>query len=87
MVTKILKNIKFEETCCKLEAENGLLRQSVKYSFALFALHIKSLLKPLIVKNSHILTGICFFFCKKCFGCNLKVFEYRFQTSVKRSEK
>ena len=46
-----------------------------------------SLLTALIVKNSHILTGIYFIFLKKLRRPNLKGFEYQIWTLVKTSGK
>ena len=52
-----------------------------------FFLLFMSLLKAPIVKNSHILAAIYCIFLKKRPGPNLKVFQYRIWTSMKRSEK
>ena len=46
-----------------------------------------SLLTALIVKNSHILAGICFIFLKRYRILNLKNFQYQIWVSVTRSGK
>ena len=52
-----------------------------------FILLLMSLLTVRIVKNRHLLAGVCFIILKNCHWSNLKVFRYHNWNSVKISEK
>ena len=67
--TKIVKQIKFEETWSNSEVKNYFQLQKLIFVSL-------SLLTARIVKNSHILTGIYFIFLKKHSRLNLKGFQY-----------